>query len=231
MQKTPKPVFDDGKDPICWHSPPAPFYAEVIHSWCAGAIVNATETDGLCALEALKQKVPYLGICYSETHCEKLRERLIRLVWEESLKEKSPLYSAPICKILCVQKAVPSPKRKRLNLGSQAANKRSKIMLASMANSIGGTEGGKVVVTPKGRGRGKGKKAKVSDDELLKKLKAMEGKSVATKTGKDDDEILKRLKAVEGKGKAGSAVGQKAGKVFLQDDPDEEDLGEPEEME
>ncbi|CAE7516972.1 unnamed protein product [Symbiodinium sp. CCMP2592] len=213
QQRTPKPVFDDGKDPICWHSPPDKFYAEVIHSWCVGAIVNATETDGLCALEALKQKVPYLGICHTEAHCEKLRERIIRLVWEESLKEKSPLYSAPICKILCVQKAVASPKRKRLNLGSQASSKRSKIMLSGQG------QGGKVLVTPKGRGKGKGKKAQVSDEQILSKLKEMEGKSVGTKTG-PDDELLKRLKAQEGKAGPPSEP-RKGTKFFLRDDPDE----------
>ena len=127
--KVPRPVFSDKKDPVCWHSPPGNLFAEVLHSFSASCILHATETDGCCAMEALKQQIPYVGLCHTEEHAQYLWGRLIHMAWEESLNDKSKLYNPALCKLLKVEKVAPSPKKRtRLNMRAKAGAKRPKIV-------------------------------------------------------------------------------------------------------
>ena len=61
-----KPVDEDGKEPMCYHSVSLPFYEELIHSFQAKACIDATCLDGLCALACIKAKILYIGFAFTE---------------------------------------------------------------------------------------------------------------------------------------------------------------------
>ena len=124
----PRPVFSDKKDPVCWHSPPGNLFAEVLHSFSASCILRATETDGCCAMEALKQQIPYVGLPHRGACAVPLGE-IDPHGLRGSLNDKSKLYNPALCKLLKVEKVAPSPKKRtRLNMKAKAGAKRPKIV-------------------------------------------------------------------------------------------------------
>lgn len=78
----------------------ASFFAEIMHSFNASLVCNGTETDGACALEAVKMGIPYLGICFTQKHCDLLWAHLLRSLCKESLIDSSPLYNHALSNLL-----------------------------------------------------------------------------------------------------------------------------------
>ena len=98
--KTPKPVFSDAKEPISWHPQAEAFFAEVAHSFCAGVLVHATETDGSCAVHCVKAQVPYVGVTYTQKHADLLWAECLRRLWRDTLDDKSPIYNPSLANLL-----------------------------------------------------------------------------------------------------------------------------------
>lgn len=80
------------KLPCSYYSLPEAFYAEVLHSFEIGGVYDATCTDVMFALAAVKAKVPYIGSCLSEYACQVLEAEVVRRVWNEFLAPDSQLY-------------------------------------------------------------------------------------------------------------------------------------------
>ena len=98
--KVPKPVFGDGKEPVSWHCQAETFFAEVTHSFYAGVILHATETDGSCAVHCVKHQIPYVGIALTQKHADLLQAQVLTRLWHDSLDDKSPIYNASLANLL-----------------------------------------------------------------------------------------------------------------------------------
>eukprot|EP00959_Pyramimonas_sp_CCMP1952_P424484 8890880-Pyramimonas_sp.AAC.1 len=84
--------------PMCYHPMPEKFYDELIYTFYAKSIVDLTPTDGKFAFTALKQRVGYVGIAYTDAHAEKLYDRLGELMKKEMLNPASKLWNSSYAK-------------------------------------------------------------------------------------------------------------------------------------
>ena len=67
---------------VAHHSNGEDVYREVLHSFCAGALVDFTPLNDNAAFAALQLGIPYLGIAFNEFHQEALRQRLVSRVFQ-----------------------------------------------------------------------------------------------------------------------------------------------------
>ena len=100
----------NNREPCCYHSMPGIFYSEILHSFQMTCVVNATEMDGLMAMEAIKAKKAYVGITHTEQHAVMVRDQCIRLVWKEFQNPKSSIYK-PALSESCKQTTVSNVKQ------------------------------------------------------------------------------------------------------------------------
>ena len=106
------------------HALPRKFYEEIMHSFLACAIVDCTPGPGEAALATVCASTLYTGICFSETHRTKLKERLVEATFEQMQTDGSPLYNAGLVSAMAAEgapgpsttgkpKPKPKPKPKR----------------------------------------------------------------------------------------------------------------------
>ena len=81
-------------EPVCFHSMPGAFYAELMHSFWAKMVIDLTPGDGRFAFEALKARVGYLGITFTAEHSQFLEEHLLDLMKLEMCDSASPLFNS-----------------------------------------------------------------------------------------------------------------------------------------
>ena len=63
-------------EPVFWH-PSDPLYVEEIaHSYCLRDVYDLTAAEGTTALTFAKLKVPYVGLCLTQSHMDELSEWL-----------------------------------------------------------------------------------------------------------------------------------------------------------
>ena len=89
-----KPKFEDDREPVTWHGSPLPLCIELIHSFQACMVYNATECDGSMAKAAILCKVPYVGAVHTADHFAMLTAHLTRWIWDQYADQSSPLYQA-----------------------------------------------------------------------------------------------------------------------------------------
>jgi hypothetical protein len=99
------PELDTDVLPAFYHTMPASFYDELLHSYCGKAVVHLTAGDGGLALSCVHRKVPYIGVCLTDRHVEQLMEHLTERVFAAMQKEDHPLYQATM-----VVQLAPAPK-------------------------------------------------------------------------------------------------------------------------
>ncbi|CAE7861416.1 unnamed protein product [Symbiodinium necroappetens] len=91
---------DGDYEPVFWHSA-SPLVLEELfrsESW-ADAVIDWTPTD-VTAKKTIDLGIPYVGICYTETHKELLLTRLASLALKDCLTEGHSLYMPAVAKIL-----------------------------------------------------------------------------------------------------------------------------------
>ena len=96
-EETEKPDMDrlgNKPEPVCFHSMPGAFYAELMHSFWAKMVIDLTPGDGRFAFEALKARVGYLGITFTAEHSQFLEEHLLDLMKLEMCDSASPLFNS-----------------------------------------------------------------------------------------------------------------------------------------
>ena len=91
------PKFDNAREPVAWHSNHIKLYEEFLVSYQCKAVVDLTTCDEQFALACVHMKVPYLGICWGDTHKELLDKQLGSRMWSEYRTEGSALYRADMC--------------------------------------------------------------------------------------------------------------------------------------
>ena len=84
-------------EPFVYHGMPPDFYRDLFAVWSPRAIIDFTASDLTPAMVCLELKIPYLGICYTESHLVAGYKHLGELVYEAMLDEKSPLHDAKLC--------------------------------------------------------------------------------------------------------------------------------------
>jgi len=85
-----------GREPVNYHGMPGLFYSELLHSFELDCVMNGTEMDGEFALQCIKAKKAYIGVCLTEKHAELIRDQMIRQVWKEFTSPKSVLHKAAL---------------------------------------------------------------------------------------------------------------------------------------
>ncbi len=81
------------EEPVFFTVIPAIFYTEMLVSHCAAGVVDTTPGAGEMAIAALQAKLPYLGLCMTEEHCMRLKQRCVEFVKKQMCMEGSPFYA------------------------------------------------------------------------------------------------------------------------------------------
>ena len=105
---------NNGKEPVCFHSPPEEFYAELIHDFYVKLILDLTPSDGKMAVSAIKSRVGYVGVCYNPEHQSLLEERLLEVLEMEMRNSGSSLFSAAYCEAVGCRTALALPGEEEL---------------------------------------------------------------------------------------------------------------------
>lgn len=122
-QKTDRPTFENDLVPACWHSLPREFFEELIHSFGLKAVFVPTVMDDNAAMACIISGTPAVMMLFSEEQRTLLRERLLKLIWQEFRDPHSKLYEAGVSKVIGTpqgQAVVRKPTPKK------AANKKGK---------------------------------------------------------------------------------------------------------
>ena len=156
--KVPKPVGEDGCEPMCWHSMSHKFYEELIHSFSVRVVLDLTCLDGLFPVASILTKTPYIGVVFSEEHRQAMHSYLVNTVFAEMQSEGSPIYQAGLVEIL-----KPSDDDDGTEKPESSAKKGQGRKRKSTTD-----EGGSVPTADP-------TKAKSGKADLMKRLKAMDG--------------------------------------------------------
>ena len=98
---------DSNIDPIFMHSLSPKFHEELIHSLCIHAMVDGTPGSGAAAVACMCKRIPYLGLCFTDSHKELLMQQLIHLMIKEMETEDSALYEPGMVKSATPDQAKP----------------------------------------------------------------------------------------------------------------------------
>ena len=118
-------------EPACWFSMPESWYAELLHSFELGGLLDCNPLDIDCALACIKQKVPYIGLALTETMAQAMEKQLTLKLWEAYQDQKSALFQTGLVALISNK----SKKRGSAGSGGQSPQRKK----------------------GKGRGRGRGK--------------------------------------------------------------------------
>ena len=68
---------DDDEEPVCFNGLSKVVYAEMTHMLRATAVWILTTCDDVLAERCIENKIPYLGVVYTEEHKQELYTRLV----------------------------------------------------------------------------------------------------------------------------------------------------------
>ena len=145
--------------PQCYHSMSADLYDEIIHSYCLTAIIDLTCNDGILAEVCVRKRMPYMGVCLSDTHKEAIEKRVCDRTFH-NFQEEGDLYQAELVEFGKKRKAseetasTPGTKKSRSS-GSSPADRKPKATEKKAAS--------------------KAAAAKSAASKLLEKLRALGG--------------------------------------------------------
>lgn len=95
-----KPDFNDGREPVFFHSHPYELDAEMSHSYPACAHIDLTCGMGNRALYCIVKKVPYFGLCVTDNHREAVIKRLETKVFKMMQEEGNALYQPALLELV-----------------------------------------------------------------------------------------------------------------------------------
>ena len=117
-------------EPVCFHSMPAEFYAELIHTFFCKLVIDLTPTDAKFGYECLKARVGYVAVAFNNEHVALLERRLLELLKKDMTESDSPLFSSAYCEAV--------------GLNTSAVKRKAAAAVDAVAK-------------PKGKGRGRGR--------------------------------------------------------------------------
>ena len=90
---------------VSFHANSTDFYKELIHSFCASTVVDATPLSENMAMAAIMMRRPCTCIAYTEFHAISLKERLTKRVFQALTNERvEELYEPVAVSDLCASK-------------------------------------------------------------------------------------------------------------------------------
>ena len=98
--------------PMCYHSMPETFYAELIHMFFAKLVVDLTPSDARFAWAALRSRIGYCGLANNEEHAEAMRRQLRSMMFKGMTDQNSGVYNAAYAAAVEQEATVPTPKAK-----------------------------------------------------------------------------------------------------------------------
>ena len=91
---------DEIKQPVFFCPTVKAVMLELIYDYNLEVLIDGTPGDGSAAMACLEAGKPYVGVCLTPTHVEKLYKRLDALVWEAFQQESSPLLQPDLVEIM-----------------------------------------------------------------------------------------------------------------------------------
>ena len=96
------PVEHEGENPVrqvdmlptFFHEGPCELAKEVVHFLQAVAIYDMSPASGHFAMEAVRHRIPYTGVCLTETHKDELTKRLVSQTINAMSNSNDKLYDA-----------------------------------------------------------------------------------------------------------------------------------------
>ena len=98
---------DETNEPVFYHSLPCNFWAEVIHSCSALAVLDLSASDEALPLACLRAGIPYTGLVMTPMHRTMLLQRLLMCTLSAAADESDPLYDCNL--VSAIAPADPAP--------------------------------------------------------------------------------------------------------------------------
>ena len=89
---------DTNIEPVFMHNLSRKLHEELIHTLCIHAMVDGTPGSGAAAVACICKRIPYLGLCFTDSHKELLMQHLIHLMIKEMETEDSAMYEPGMVK-------------------------------------------------------------------------------------------------------------------------------------
>ena len=86
------PRNDSTKEPVCFHPMPEEFYDDALHSYFVHRVFDLSCADEALAYTTLKNKLGYVGICYTEEGAKLIMDRLKERLKVDMAVLNHPLY-------------------------------------------------------------------------------------------------------------------------------------------
>ena len=106
---------------------PHQWYGELIHMFYAKLVVDLSPADGKFLTAAIGNRVGYIGICYTEAHCDALMARaktsILQLMKDPSSKLYSPSFAKAVGAAVEKIPEKPAPARKGRAAAKSSNNK------------------------------------------------------------------------------------------------------------
>ena len=90
----------DDLEPVCFHSHPYVVDEEILHDYPIKAIMHLTPGDGSMALAAIRKRIPFVGVCWTEEHKSGLTTHLEKQIFIAMQTEDDDLYEPALVEIL-----------------------------------------------------------------------------------------------------------------------------------
>ena len=87
------------EEPLLYHNVPSAALRELLHSVDAVACISLAG-EGKMAFECIMNRIPYFGVCFTETHMEKLSRRLEASVFAAMQDAESKFFQPALSKLL-----------------------------------------------------------------------------------------------------------------------------------
>jgi uncharacterized membrane protein YgcG len=176
-----KAITPESEEQVFWWAPPPTLQDEWIHNFNLRAVVDLTPGDGARAMCCIKNKIPYVAICFNQENVDALYDHLFKETMKESLNEGcKQLYSSELAAVV-----VDSQKAKTEESGTDTADKK-KGAKNKTGSSGGSKDGGK-----DGGGSGAsggGSKDPMDRSALVDRIRALAGGPAAKRRKKEKAE-------------------------------------------
>ena len=179
-----KPHGDEAQqfEPMSYAGMPPEFYEDLIHVWTPKAIIDFTAADLTPAFTCLEKKVPYLGVCFTESHMIQGYKHLAELTFEAMKSESSPLHDPKLCALVQkldpnanANKVVPKPKARKTRKKVDEENNDGQDDENNNEEAGGEEDGDGTAQKPKKPRTGTGTTSNSSITDLMNQLKNLRG--------------------------------------------------------
>jgi hypothetical protein len=151
-------------EPVAFMDMSVEFYEDMYDAYHAKTVINLTSAGLNAAVAAIRMKIPYIGIVWTEAHSDFYQAALIQRVFTSMQEENNPLYEPELATLLGNKpkaKANPTPGDPKLKDDKKDPKKKAKADPKAKAKA-----------DPKAKGKPKAT-AKLSKAQMLKQLSDM----------------------------------------------------------